>query len=74
MKKWEAFVKSLTTDDCELIICDYEEYRRAGKIGDSLLRRKTREWCDSTILYFDNSMMDKLALECYMRRYHQLKG
>jgi hypothetical protein len=73
MKKWEVFVTGLSTDECEHIINDYEEYRRVGKTGESLLRQKTKEWCDSTILYFDSAMMDKLALECYKRRYHQLK-
>ena len=67
---WSDFIALLTDEDCEAIIREYED----GISGDTILRRKTSEWCIDRVFYFDNRISDKILLECYSRMYNHFKG
>lgn len=66
------FVKTLARDEVAQICHDHDLYESTGVTGDTVLRRRTREWLDTYIPGMSGSMgiviwLKECAFECFRR-------
>lgn len=73
MLKWDTFIASISFDECEEIIRDYEYLCEHGYVDECLLRRKAREWISSIGSDLFPVVLSDIANAAYREQYKYFK-
>lgn len=73
MINWPQFIdEHIYTDECRIkLICDYEQLRDTGSLGDCLLRTFAEEWITQIGVASTAQVMRDIAHECYINFAHR---
>lgn len=73
MKTLRDIIQTLTKQNLQQLIEDYEQFERDGAIGDCYLRSTAKEFAESLGIQVSGVLwMDRVAFEAYRELYNRL--